>query len=101
MIIDGTYDMPCRHEMSIDSVNTTMEQSMANDTITEQMAECQSKDRPATVEILWTIKPFDYLVSKIGSFKVTDTSISYLKSSLSDEVYMYLLYFSVSIIYIY
>lgn len=101
MIIDGTYDMPCRQEMSIDSVNTTMEQSMANDTITEQMAECQSKDRPATVEILWTIKPFDYLVSKIGSFKVTDTSISYLKSSLSDEVYMYLLYFSVSFIYIY
>nr|XP_022298783.1 uncharacterized protein LOC111107733 [Crassostrea virginica] len=94
MIIDGTYDMPCRQEMSIDSVNTTMEQSMANDTITEQMAECQSKDRPATVEILWTIKPFDYLVSKIGSFKVTDTSISYLKSSLSDEVidaYLHLL----------
>ena len=39
MIIDGTYDMPCRQEMSIDSVNTTMEQSMANDTITEQMVK--------------------------------------------------------------
>ena len=57
-IIEGTFDIP-------------------NDT-TKHMLD---------VETLWRIEPSNYLVSRLGCFKITDTSIGYLKSSLSDEVY--------------
>ncbi|XP_062585887.1 uncharacterized protein LOC134247563, partial [Saccostrea cucullata] len=85
IIVDGTYDMHSNQHRNHENHTVVTKQSMAY-----QNTECPVID----VDTLWRIKPSDCLVARIGSFKVTDTSIGYLKTSLSDEVidaYLYLL----------
>ena len=40
------------------------------------------------VDTLWASKPVSYLVGKVGPHKITDHSIAFLKTTLSDEVFL-------------
>jgi hypothetical protein len=75
IILDGTYDTPNLHgnnvaaESSVNELSVNLSCSATHD-----------------VDTLWRVKPSDYLVAKIGHYSITDSSINFLKTRVSDEV---------------
>lgn len=80
VVLDGIFDTP-----SSDSEKCGLSDAHNPDIgIIPQVLEGIRLD----VDTLWASKPVGYLVGKVGPHKITDHSIAFLKTTLSDEVFL-------------